>query len=351
MAEIMIFGNSLIMWVVALVTLLGVFLILEAITKISGIRLKTDQKKGIKSNRNYILVFIHQTKTIFILLLSIFIASTWLVLSDNISLFIRTIFIIVFWIQAGIWGTQLLSYLVTQKNALDGDNSDITKMNALKTVLRVVLWSVIFLLVVDNIPGVEITALLTSLGIGGIAIGLAVQNILSDLFASLSISLDKPFAIGDFIQVDNYLGTVEKIGLKSTRLRSISGEQLVFSNSDLLNSRIQNFKRLEKRRVVINLGVLYQTPSKLLKEIPNIVKEIFSKMEGVSLERIHLSDFGDSSINFELVYWVESSEYYNHMEVKQKILLDIFDAFVTEGIDFAYPTQSIFLENYKPLDI
>lgn len=351
MTDIIIWGNSLMTWIIALVTFIGVFLILQAVTKISSIRLKSAQKKGKQVKRNYLLVFIEQTKSIFILLLSIYVASTWLQLTDKVSLYLRTFFIIVLWIQAGIWGSQLLSYLIDQKNVIDGEKSDITKMNALKTVLRVVLWSVILLLVVDNIPGVEITALLTSLGIGGIAIGLAVQNILSDLFASLSISLDKPFAIGDFIQVDTFFGTVEKIGLKSTRLLSLSGEQLIFSNSDLLNSRIQNFKRLEKRRVAITLGVLYQTPSQKLKEIPDIIKQIFSKLEDVTLERIHLSGFGDFSINFEMVYWVENSEYYIHMEMKQKILLDIFDAFVKEGIDFAYPTQSIFLENYKPSDL
>ena len=351
MTDIIFLGNSLLLWVLALLIFIGVFLILQAISKLIGVRIRSAQKKGKTLNRSTFLIIVHQTKTIFILVLSLYIASSLLTLSDKVTLYIKTAFIIVFWIQVGIWASQVLAHVISQKNLSDGGSGDVTKMNALKTVLRVALWSIILLLVVDNIPGVEITALLTSLGIGGIAIGLAVQNILSDLFASLSISLDKPFAIGDFIQVDNYSGNVEKIGLKSTRLRSISGEQLVFSNSDLLNSRIQNFKQLERRRVVIILGVLYQTPSNLLKDIPSLVTQIFSNLEGVSLDRIHLSDFGDSSINFELVYWVESSEYYTHMEIKQKVLLDIFDAFVKEGIDFAYPTQSIFLENYKPLDL
>jgi small-conductance mechanosensitive channel len=233
------------------------------------------------------------------------------------------------------------------RNLKETNGEDKTTMNALKTILRIVLWSIVFILVIDNIPGVQITALVTSLGIGGIAVGLAVQNILGDLFASLSITLDKPFVINDFIQVDNHIGTVENIGLKSTRIRSLSGEQLIFSNSDLLNSRIQNFKRLERRRNLLKLGVLYQTTPEQLRKIPELVKSIFSKYEDITLDRIHLSEFGDFSINFELVYWVESSDFTFNMDVKQSILLEIFDEFIKNEIEFAYPTQSIFIENNR----
>ena len=252
---------------------------------------------------------------------------------------------VAFWIQIGIWANHSVVNFIDHRNQIESDGEDKTTMNALKTILRIVLWSIVLILVIDNIPGVEITALITSLGIGGIAIGLALQNILGDLFASLSITLDKPFVINDFIQVDNFVGTVEKIGLKSTRIRSLSGEQLVFSNSDLLGSRIQNFKRLERRRKVLKLGVLYQTTPEQLRKIPEILTNIFSTIDQVTLDRIHLSDFGDFSINFELVYWVESSDYTLHMDLKQDILLAIFDQFIENEIEFAYPTQSIFIEN------
>ena len=251
---------------------------------------------------------------------------------------------IAFWLQIGIWVNHVFIKWVDIRNQQGANGEDKTTMNALKTILRIVLWSIILILVIDNIPGVEITALVTSLGIGGIAVGLAVQNILGDLFASLSITLDKPFVINDFIQVDNYIGTVEKIGLKSTRIRSLSGEQLIFSNSDLLNSRIQNYKRLERRRNIFKLGVLYQTTPEQLRKIPEIIKNIFSKYEDITLDRIHLSDFGDFSINFELVYWVESSDFTFNMDMKQSILLEIFDEFIANEIEFAYPTQSIFIE-------
>ena len=252
---------------------------------------------------------------------------------------------IALWLQVGIWANHLILKFIEVRNLRDTSGEDKTTMNAIKTVLRIVLWSIVLILVIDNIPGVQITALITSLGIGGIAVGLALQNVLSDLFASLSITLDKPFVINDLIQVDNHVGTVEKIGLKSTRVRSLSGEQLIFSNSDLLNSRIQNFKRLERRRNLLKLGVLYQTTPEQLRKIPEIITNIFSNYENITLDRIHLSDFGDFSINFELVYWVESSDFAFNMDVKQSILLEIFDEFIKNEIEFAYPTQSIFIEN------
>jgi small-conductance mechanosensitive channel len=300
---------------------------------------------SLKESLSYFVVIFQQTKLFFLLILSIYIGTIWLTLPDKVSLYLRTIVIFAIWIQVGIWANELIANYINLKNNQTENGEDRTTMNALKTILKTVLWSIIFILLVDNIPGVEITALITGLGIGGIAIGLAVQNVLGDLFSSLSISLDKPFVIGDFIQVDNFYGTVEKIGLKSTRIRSLSGEELIFSNTDLLNSRVHNFKRLERRRVSITLGVLYQTSPEQLRQIPEMVKEVFTDRDHVTLDRVHLASFGDFSINFELIYWVESDDYIIHMDEKEKILLAIFDKFIENGVEFAYPTQSIFIEN------
>lgn len=349
MTDIFIWENSLLSWLRALISFVGVYLFLVILLKLAKSRLNAILKKNEKLPTSYVQPFLEHTKNFFLLILSLYIASIWVFLPEKPSTYLNTIFMIALWTQVGIWVNHLIIKFIDVRNHKDTNDEDKTTMNALKTVLRIVLWSIVLILVLDNIPGVQITALVTSLGIGGIAIGLALQNILGDLFASLSITLDKPFVINDFIQVDNYLGTVEKIGLKSTRVRSLSGEQLIFSNSDLLNSRIQNFKRLERRRNIIKLGVLYQTTPEQLRKIPAIIKKIFSKQEGITLDRIHLSDFGDFSINFELVYWVESSDFAFNMDAKQSILLEIFDEFIKNEIEFAYPTQSIFIENYgKP---
>ncbi|MGA9537034.1 MAG: mechanosensitive ion channel family protein, partial [Desulfobacterales bacterium] len=177
----------------------------------------------------------------------------------------------------------------------------------------------------------------------GIAVALAVQNILSDLFASLSIVLDKPFVIDDFIIVDNYMGTVEHIGLKTTRLRSLSGEYLVFSNNDLLKSRIRNYTRMLERRVVFSIGVTYQTPLEKLKQVPATIRKIIESQEAVRFDRAHFQGYGDFALKFEVVYYVLNPDYNRYMDIQQSINLAIFESFEKEGIDFAYPTQQLYI--------
>jgi len=174
-------------------------------------------------------------------------------------------------------------------------------------------------------------------------VALAVQNILADLFASLSIALDQPFVIGDFIIVGDYLGTVENIGLKTTRVRSLSGEQLIFANNDLLNSRIRNYKRMGERRVVFSFGVTYQTAYDKLKTIPGVVQDIIESYENTRFDRAHFSEFGDFSLAFEVVYFVRSPDYNEYMDIQQGINLALVEHFEQEGIEFAYPTQTLFV--------
>jgi len=328
-----ILGNPLSKWIIFLLTATVSYFILKVLTNSLKKQLSKKLPGSLNKSITYILIIFQKTNLFFLLILSIYIGTAWLTLPEKIFLYLRTIIIFAIWIQVGIWANGAIVNYINLKSNQTANGEDRTTMNALKTILKIVLWSIIFILLVDNIPGVEITALVTSLGIGGIAVGLALQNILGDLFSSLSISMDKPFIIGDFIQVDNFFGTVEKIGLKSTRLRSISGEQLIFSNSDLLNSRVHNFKRLERRRVVMTLGVLYQTTPEQLRLIPELIKSIFSDVKEVTLDRVHLASFGDFSINYELVYWVESADYNLHMDQKQTILLKIFDQFIANEIE------------------
>ncbi|MBZ0254689.1 mechanosensitive ion channel family protein, partial [bacterium] len=186
--------------------------------------------------------------------------------------------------------------------------------------------------------------LVTGLGIGGIAIALAVQKVLGDLFASLSIVLDKPFVNGDFVIFDTVLGSIEHIGIKSTRIRSLTGEQIVCSNSDLLNTRIRNFKRMHERRVVFALGVTYQTPADKLEKIPGYIREIIESKDTVRFDRSHFKSYGDFSLNYEIVYYVLSPDYLVYMDIQQAINLEIYRKFEQEGIEFAYPTQTLFLD-------
>ncbi|RZA08103.1 MAG: mechanosensitive ion channel family protein [Proteobacteria bacterium] len=217
-------------------------------------------------------------------------------------------------------------------------------MRALFFLGNIIVWLGVGLLILDN-WGIKISALVAGLGIGGVAVALAVQNILGDLFASLSIVFDKPFVIGDAIRVDGDQGNVEHIGLKTTRVKSLTGEQLIFSNSDLLRSRVRNYKRQDERRVVISIGVLYETPAEKLAAIPQILREYLENEKNVRFERAHLMGFGPSSLNYELVYWVTVPDYNYHMDVQQKFMLRVIERFAAEGIEFAYPTQKLFLQS------
>lgn len=193
--------------------------------------------------------------------------------------------------------------------------------------------------------GVNVGTLIAGLGIGGLAVALAAQSILSDLFASVSIALDKPFVVGDFIVFANFMGTVEQIGIKTTRIRSLAGEQLIFSNAELVKGPVQNFKRMRERRAIFLFGVTYQTALQKLKAIPEMVREILLKQDQVRIDRVHFKKYGDSSLDFEVVYWMKNPDYNVYMDVQQQINLDLFEQFTAEKIDFAYPTRTLYVES------
>lgn len=240
--------------------------------------------------------------------------------------------------------------LATIRHALElqilkGENGQakLGQLKGMMVIISGVVWILGFVFLLDNF-GYDITAIITGLGIGGIAIALAAQNILGDLFNYFVIFFDRPFEVGDFIVVDEKRGTVEQIGIKTTRIRSFTGEELIFSNSYLTNSRIHNFKRMEKRRAMFMIGVTYQTPAEKLKEIPEIIKEIIDVQEDATFDRSHFHQFGDFSLNFETVYFVTGTDYAKYMNIQQAINLKIYEEFQKREIEFAYPTQTLFLE-------
>lgn len=220
-------------------------------------------------------------------------------------------------------------------------------LNALIPAVRVVLWAMGIVFVLDNL-GFDISAVVTGLGIGGVAIALASQGILQDLFSYFSILLDRPFEIGDFIVVGDMAGTVAQVGIKTTRLKSLDGEQLILANTDLTASRIQNFQRMVQRRIAFNLGITYETNNAQLKQIPKIVRNIIEEIPYVTFDRAHFSSFGDFSLNYEVVYMVETNDFVAYRDAQQKINLAIKEQFEQVGIEFAYPTQLIYLNPAAP---
>lgn len=223
------------------------------------------------------------------------------------------------------------------------DPNSATASDMVLLMSRIVLWLLGLLFVLSNL-GIEITSLVAGLGIGGIAVAFALQGILSDLFSSFSIYFDKPFRVGDFIVIGTDSGTVERIGIKTTRIRTLQGEELVVSNAELTTTRVQNFKRMKERRIVYTLGVTYETPGAKIAQIPDIVKGIIEKTKHVRYDRVHFTTFGDSALIFEMVYYVTSASYEEYLDVQQEINLGIMEAFEKEGIAFAYPTQTLYVK-------
>ncbi len=213
-------------------------------------------------------------------------------------------------------------------------------------IIQVIIWMGGFLFLIDNL-GYDITTLIAGLGIGGIAIALASQAILGDLFSYLVIFFDKPFEVGDFIIFDDKMGTVEYIGIKTTRIRTLSGEQLICANADLTNSRVHNYKRMEERRVVFGFGVTYNTSADKLKAIPAVIKKIIEAMEDIRFDRAHLKSFGESSLDFEVVYFIHTADYNKYMDIQQAINVRLFETFEERQIEFAFPTQTIFVRNIE----
>lgn len=228
------------------------------------------------------------------------------------------------------------------------DDAKAKNIKSVMPILKAIVYGLGIFFLLDNL-GFKISTLVAGLGIGGVAVALAGQAILGDMFSYFSILFDRPFEIGDFIIVDNYLGAIEHIGIKTTRIRSLGGEQLVFSNTDLTNSRVRNYKRMEQRRVLFQIGVVYQTPAGKLKEIPQIIKGVIEGIEGTKFDRAHFSSYGDFSLNFESVYYVFGADYNKYMDIQQQINLSLYEEFERRGIAFAYPTQTLFLNKAGPL--
>ena len=343
--DVMVLGNSTSAWLAALGVLLAINIAVAAAKWGAIARLPRVAGQTATSLDDSVIEIARRTYQGLILLVSLHLASRYLILPDRVHEILRTIAILAAFLQLGLWISGALIFWLGRygARAAKTNASAATTIGALAFVGQLGLWSVVLLLALDNL-GVDVTALVTGLGVGGIAVALAIQSILGDLFASLSIIIDKPFVIGDFITVGDYSGTVENVGLKTTRLRSLNGEQIVFSNSDLLSSRIRNYKRMYERRAAFTFGVHYQTTPEQLEQIPQMTEEIVRAQPLARFERAHFAKFGESSFDFEIVYWMIDPDYTRYMDVQQTINLALIRGFAAAGIHFANPTRTIVVE-------
>lgn len=237
----------------------------------------------------------------------------------------------------------LIDYVLHKKIA-ENDEGTGHAMGTIGKIIKVILWAMGLLFVLSNF-GVNVTSLVAGLGIGGIAIAFALQNILEDLFSSFTIFFDKPFQVGDYIIVGGDKGTVKKIGIKTTRIKTSRGEELVISNKELTSARIQNFKKLEERRGVFNFGITYETPTKKIREIPKDLEKIINSIDGVRFDRAHFTKFDDSALNFEIVFYIQSSEYAKFADAQQEMNIRILEKFEEQGIEMAYPTRMVYTKH------
>lgn len=340
-----IYHNSVKDWLLAVAITLIIYFFTRIVKHILQKKLNSSSTETVTVWEDLAVKLVGRINIVFFLFLSVYIGSLKITLPETTTNILKDAFVIVSLVQVAILISYSINFFIERyrKQKVESNAEAVTTLTSVGFVLRMMIWIIFILIALDNL-GVNITTFIAGLGISGIAVALAVQNILGDLFASFSIVLDKPFVIGDFIIVDDYLGTVEHIGLKSTKVRSLSGEQLVFSNADLLKSRIRNYKRMYERRVVFTIGVLYQTPFEMLSRIPKMIHEIIESKSQVRFDRAHFKEYGDYSLKFEVVYWIQNPDYNVYMDIQQAINLDIFKQFHEAGIEFAYPTQTLLLQ-------
>lgn len=340
-------GNSLLSWAIAALTFIVVYAALKLLRFIGRSRLVAWAKRNQTELDDLVVHLLVGTRSLFFFIVALYAALSVLILPPTLALWRERLFVLALIVQIGIWGVRALNFLVTDYgNRANVTPSTKTTLSAMQFLGKLLLFAILALALLDNF-GFNITTLAASLGIAGLAVGLALQNILGDLFSSLSIVLDKPFEIGDFIIVDDMLGTIERIGLRSTRVRSLSGEQLIFTNRDLLDSRIRNFKRMQERRVVFTIGVVYGTPKEKLERIPAIIRGAIERQDKTRFDRCHFFNYGAFSLDFETVYFVLEPDFMLFRDVQQAINLEIYAAFEREGISFAFPTQTIHLEQMR----
>ena len=339
-----VLGNTVLAWLVAFAVAVLGYLVLRVVVALVRRRLARLAERTVTIADDLIVELVRATKGLFLAVVSLAAGMQFVSLPGSLERGVDVLFAFAVTIQAVLWANRTVSFWLEHQQQIhaETDPGAMTTLQGLSYVVRVVVWSAAFLLLLDNL-GYNVTTLIAGLGVGGVAVALALQNILGDLFASLSIVLDKPFVNGDFIIVDQHMGTVERIGLKTTRVRSLSGEQIVVSNADLLKSRVRNFKRMIERRVLFSVGVTYQTPREQVAAIPGMIHEIIEGLDNTRFDRSHFKEFGDSSLNFETVYYVLSPDYAVYMDIQQAINLEVMKRFEELGIEIAYPTRTLFL--------
>ncbi len=351
MLERSILGNTILAWSVAgAVGLLAGALLIGA--RIQGVRwLVARDTMGRPRRFPGARSILEGTQPWFLITVAVFTSMQFVTVPSKTDRFVEHLTMIAVIAQAALWASLAIRHWLARQVAAKQhtDAGAATTVSVLGFFAQLALWSLVLLLALENL-GFNITTLLAGLGIGGVAVALAAQSILGDVFASVTIALDKPFAIGDFITIDDVMGTVEHVGLKTTRLRSLSGEQIVLSNTDLLKGRVHNFKRLSERRIEFTLRVAQGAPAARLALIPTIMREAIEAQPKARFDRAHFKKYGESALIFESAFYFSDPDYNRYMDAQQAINLAIYQGLQQEGITLACPPPVVVNERARERD-
>jgi small-conductance mechanosensitive channel len=347
--QALLLGNSLTDWLTAAFVAVAVWTALWVLRKLIASRYKRYSTGRNPTLIRLIAYLVGNTRQFLFFAIALDAGQEFLTLPDKIQRVVSAFVLILILVQVGLWaGRSVRFYLEMKELERGADRLFSGSLDIINFVASMLIWSLVVLVALDNV-GVNITALLAGLGVGGVAVALALQNVLGDLFASLSIALDKPFVIGDNLTIDTFIGKVEHIGIKTTRLRSEGGEQIILSNADLLKSRVRNFGRLAEQRVLTTIRVTYDTPAEKLRGMPKLLEGIVREQAPARFERCHLRTLGETAFHFELTYFVQQPSVNPLLDLQQAVNLRIIDELRRQGIEFAYPTQLVLLERHRAM--
>lgn len=343
------YHNTVLDYLIALGIIIIGLIIVKVVKNVFIPRISKLTSKTHNHVDDYIITSINRFGIPALKIVAVFIGLNYLTFSEKVEnvLQIALTVVITFFAIRFISSTilSLLQTYIRSKSEEDKGEDRVKQLGGIMLIINIIIWTLGLIFLFDNM-GFEVTAVIAGMGIGGIAIALAAQNILSDLFNYFVIFFDKPFEIGDFIIVDDKLGTVQNIGIKTTRVKTLSGEQLVFSNSDLTNSRIHNYKTMATRRIVFKIGIAYETPFEKLKKVSGLLRSIVEEQKDrLTFDRAHFLAYGDSSLDFEVVYIVQSADFNVYMDIQQQINYRIFEEFEKMELVIAYPTRTLWFAN------
>lgn len=338
-------GNTAGDYLIALGIFIVVFIVLKIFKNVGIKKLKKLADHTRVEFDDLIIKFIQSIAWPFYFILALYIACQFIQLPNILDrvLYYALILIVTWYVIKSVqevinFGVQR----VISKRQKEDEKFEPGSLNILAKVLKGVVWLIAIIIILQNL-GYNISALVAGLGIGGIAIAFALQNVLTDMFASFSIYFDKPFQVGDYIVIGDNRGTVKKIGIKSTRIQSTQGEELIISNKELTESRVSNYKKMDKRRITFKFGIEYNTSIDKVKKIPEIIKNVLKRFELVEIDRVHFKELGDFSLNFEAIFFVKTTDYAKYLDTQQEINLALMEEFEKQEIVFAYPSQTIYL--------